>query len=314
MKTSTLMILLFALILTAIPGLCHAQALATLPREESLSSPAPLTENLRIGDERYYVEPGSAKAIAPPSFSVSKTEPSSASVTVAQASSESQVPTAGTTSDDTSSKEKEIEVSDNEASIPDPFEPVNRAAFVFNDGFYFWFLKPVTLGYKAVVSEPFRVCFRNAFYNLESPIHIFNSMFQGKFKCAGNETARLFINTTLGFLGFFDQAKDKFDIDKCDEDLGQTLGAWGFGPGFYIEWPFYGSSSLRDTAGFIGDLAFDPRTYIFNPVVYFVRPVEVVNDTSFRIGDYEALKKAALDPYVAKRDAYYQYRLNKIKE
>jgi phospholipid-binding lipoprotein MlaA len=247
------------------------------------------------------VEPGTAIVIARPSFPVSREEPASGPVTLAQAAV---VP-----------PPQAAEAASEEAPpIPDPFEPVNRAVFVFNDGFYFCVLKPVTLGYKAVVSEPFRVCFRNAFYNLESPIHIANCMLQGKFKGAGNETLRLLINTTLGFFGFFDQAKDKFNIDKCDEDLGQTLGAWGLGPGFYIEWPFYGSSSVRDTAGFIGDLVFDPRTYVFHPAVYLVRPVEVVNETSFRIGDYEALKKAALDPYVAKREAYHQYRLNRIRE
>jgi phospholipid-binding lipoprotein MlaA len=313
MKTSSPMVALFALLFTAISGLCQAQGLTTVSREGSLFSRSPF-EDVAAWDERAYVEPGAAKALEPPSLSAFPTDLSPGQAILAQASSESQVQSTGTTATDTSSKDKEIELNDNEPPIPDPFEPLNRAAFVFNDGFYSCFLKPVTLGYKAVVSEPFRIGFRNAFYNLTAPIHIFNCMFQGKFKGAGNETARFFINTTLGFLGFFDQAKDKFDINKCDEDLGQTLGAWGSGPGFYIEWPFFGSSTLRDTVGFVGDLVFDPRTYIFNPVVYFVRPVEVVNDTSFRIGDYEALKKAALDPYVAKREAYHQYRLNKIKE
>jgi phospholipid-binding lipoprotein MlaA len=305
MKIFPLMIVLLALLLMANADLCQAQILVTPSRGAIPVSPARLAETPSIEDERYYVEPGS---------SFSRTEPPSATFSLVQASSEAQVPAAGTAPEDAASEEKEGKLSSKEVPLPDPFEPVNRAVFVFNDGFYFWVLKPVTQGYKAVVSEPFRVCFRNAFYNLESPIHIFNCMFQGKFKGAGNETVRLLINTTLGFLGFFDQAKDKFDIDKCDEDLGQTFGAWGLGPGYYIEWPFFGSSTLRDTAGFIGDLAFDPRTYIFSPVVYFVRPFEVVNDTSFRIGDYETLKNAALDPYVAKRDAYYQYRQNKIQE
>ena len=40
----------------------------------------------------------------------------------------------------------------------------------------------------------------------------------------------------------------------------------------------------------------------------------VVNKTSFRIGDYEALKKAALDPYEAFRNAYLQLRQSKIKQ
>ncbi len=41
---------------------------------------------------------------------------------------------------------------------------------------------------------------------------------------------------------------------------------------------------------------------------------EEINSTSLRIGDYESLKDAAIDPYVAMRDAYAQYRMNKIKE
>ena len=48
-----------------------------------------------------------------------------------------------------------------------------------------------------------------------------------------------------------------------------------------------------------------------NIVVYSVR---TVNDTSFRIGDYEALKNAALDPYEAFRDAYIQNRTSKIAQ
>jgi phospholipid-binding lipoprotein MlaA len=42
--------------------------------------------------------------------------------------------------------------------------------------------------------------------------------------------------------------------------------------------------------------------------------VRTINQTSFRIGDYEALKNAALDPYEAFRDAYIQNRLSKIAQ
>jgi hypothetical protein len=38
-----------------------------------------------------------------------------------------------------------------------------------------------------------------------------------------------------------------------------------------------------------------------------------VNETSLSLGEYENLKKAALDPYIALREAYAQYRQNKIK-
>ena len=43
-----------------------------------------------------------------------------------------------------------------------------------------------------------------------------------------------------------------------------------------------------------------------------IRAYDKVNDTSLRIGDYESLKEAAIDPYVAIRDAYVQYRLKKV--
>jgi phospholipid-binding lipoprotein MlaA len=200
-------------------------------------------------------------------------------------------------------------------SIPDPIEPVNRAFFHFNDKLYFWVLKPVATGYKAVISEDFRVCFRNFFSNLLAPVRVANCLLQGEFKGAGNEAARFGINTTFGFFGFHDQGKDHFDIDKQDRDFGQTLGKWGLGPAFYINWPILGPSSLRDTAGLVGDYFMDPQTYLVTlPVSIGIRSYKTVNETSLTIGDYEAIKKAALDPYVAVRDGYYQYRENKIKK
>ena len=41
---------------------------------------------------------------------------------------------------------------------------------------------------------------------------------------------------------------------------------------------------------------------------------EAVNDTSLQIGEYEALKEAALDPYVTIRNAYVQNRNKLIAE
>ncbi|MEI9476294.1 MAG: VacJ family lipoprotein [Deltaproteobacteria bacterium] len=228
-------------------------------------------------------------------------------------------PSAGPADSAPSPEEKSWDSSDEEAdaneSIADPLEPVNRAFFHFNDKLYSWVLKPVATGYKAVFSQELRVCFRNFFSNVATPVRVANSLLQGQFKGAGNEAARFGINTTLGFFGFFDQGKDKFDIDKQDRDLGQTLGIWGLGPTFYINWPILGPSSLRDTAGFVGDHFLDPQTYLLTwPVSIGVTSFETVNATSLRIGEYEAIKKAALDPYVSLRDGYHQYRENKIKK
>ena len=200
-----------------------------------------------------------------------------------------------------------------EVAIPDPLEPANRVFFGFNDKLYFWFLKPVATGYKAIIPEQGRVGVRNFFSNINTPVRLVNCLLQAKFKGAGNEVARFLLNSTFGIAGFLDLAKRDLNVEKEDRDFGQTLGVWGLGPAFYIDWPILGPSNVRDTLGFAGDLLFDPRTYIFNsPIIYVFRPVELINDTSLRIGEYESLKKAALDPYIAVREAYTQYRQNKI--
>ncbi len=206
-------------------------------------------------------------------------------------------------------------VEESAETIPDPLESVNRAFFHFNDKLYFWFFKPVATGYKFIIPEDGRIGVRNFFSNLATPIRLANCLLQAKFKGAGNETIRFLLNSTLGLAGFLDPAKKELQIEKQDEDFGQTLGVWGLGPAFYVNWPILGPSSLRDSFGFAGDILLDPRTYVLSdPIFYVFRPVELLNEISLRIGEYEDLKKAALDPYIALREAYHQYRQNKIKE
>ena len=203
-----------------------------------------------------------------------------------------------------------------EDTIADPLEPMNRLFFHFNDKVYFWILKPMATGYKAVVPEDLRIGVRNFFSNLTTPIRLFNCLLQADFKCAGNETFRFLLNTSLGLAGFLDPAKKELDIEKQDGDFGQTLGIWGIKPAFYIEWPILGASSLRDTFGYAGDLLLDPQTYLVPsiPLNLGIRSYDRVNETSLRIGEYEDFKKVTLDPYIAKRDAYHQNRQHKIRE
>ena len=201
-------------------------------------------------------------------------------------------------------------------AIADPLEPMNRAFFAFNDKLYFWVLKPVASGYKAVIPEEMRVNVRNFFSNVTTPVRLVNCLLQGNFKCAGSESARFLINTTLGFVGFVDQAKKDFNIEKQGKDFGQTLGIWGIGPGFYIHWPILGPANVRDSVGYVGDLFLDPQTYLVTslPISLGIRAYSEVNDTSLKIGEYEDFKEAAIDPYIALKDAYDQYRRKKVRE
>ena len=215
---------------------------------------------------------------------------------------------------------KENRMSDEETvSIADPLQPWNRMWYHFNDKAYFWMFKPMAQGYRVVVPEGFRVCFSNFYTNATAPVRIFNNLFQLKFEYFFKEFARFLINTTVGFVGFRDCAKDCYGIKPHDEDFGQTLGHYGIGHGIYLVWPFLGPSSARDTIGKGADsvLSF---TGILSPVDLEV-PVwvglkthEIVNEISLRIGAYEAIKEAAIDPYIAIRDGYAQRRKKAVQE
>ena len=200
--------------------------------------------------------------------------------------------------------------------IADPLEPLNRAIFHFNDRLYFWFLKPAARGYNWVFPEDFRVCVRNFFVNLLFPVRFVNSILQGNFRGAGIEVSRFAVNSTLGFFGFFDPSSRGLNLPMQDEDLGQTLGVARMGHGIFINMPILGPYSTRSLIGWVGDSFLDPVTWYVDPLLlrWGVKGYKKFNNVSLTLGDYEALKEAAIDPYVAIRNAYIQYRNALVKE
>jgi len=208
------------------------------------------------------------------------------------------------------------QIPENNGGMVDPLEPLNRVFFTFNDRLYFWVLKPVATGYKAVFAdEDVRTCFSNAFHNILAPVRFVNNLLQGKIVGAGHELASFVINSTLGIAGLADPAHHEFGLVASDEDLGQTLGSYGVGNGFYICWPFLGPSSLRDTVGTVGDSFLDPLAHLTmsgQSVGYALQGAKQVNKVSLHIGEYEQFKEASFDPYVAVRNAYAQHRHSRV--
>jgi phospholipid-binding lipoprotein MlaA len=202
-----------------------------------------------------------------------------------------------------------------EREIADPIEPWNRAMFTFNDRLYFWVLKPVAKGYNAVVPEWGRIRVRNVFHNILTPIRVVNCILQLKFQEASHEVGRFIVNSTGGVGGMFDVVGNNPNVKKGEEDLGQTLGYYGIGDGFYIVWPFLGPSSARDSVGMAGDGFLNPLNYI-TPMEdsIGIQAYETVNGVSLRLGEYEDFKESALDPYISMRNAYYQHRQSLIKK
>ena len=210
----------------------------------------------------------------------------------------------------------EEEFEEKKLQVADPLSPWNRAMFHFNDKLYFWALKPLARGYKAIAPDFIRTGVKNFFRNIATPIRLVNCILQAKGNAAAVEFSRFVVNTTIGVLGFGSPADKYPKLASPDaEDLGQTFGNYGLGNGFYIVWPIFGPSTLRDSIGRAGDFFLDPVSYVEPTEASIgVRAFDTVNNTSFRIGDYETLKNSAIDPYTALRDIYLQVREKKIKE
>lgn len=198
--------------------------------------------------------------------------------------------------------------------IPDPIEGWNRAMFSFNDTIIEYVAKPAYKGYEFVTPRFMRTGLKNFFHNAAFPVRFVNNILQGRGRAAGVEMSRFILNTTAGVGGLFDVAKHHKPIVPVeDEDMGQTLGVWGFGEGFYIVWPLMGPSTVRDTFGMAGDYFLHPASYI-RPweLGVGVKAVNVFNDLDETLDLYDTLKHAAIEPYSSVRDAYVQYRRAKI--
>ena len=200
--------------------------------------------------------------------------------------------------------------------VSDPLYIFNKGMYYFNDKLYFWLFKPLAKGYRAITPNFFREGVRNFFHNLSTPIRFVNCLLQGKGNAAASEFTKFVINSTVGLLGLENPADQNPKlVVPDDEDLGQTLAKYGIGNGFYIVWPIMGPSTLRDSVGLFGDSFLYPVNYVKpTEAELAIRGVDLINQTSFHIGEYEALKESSVDPYVAFRNAYLQFREKKIKQ
>ena len=220
-----------------------------------------------------------------------------------------------------------------EKEIFDPLSGYNTVMTQFNDGFYVYVLDPVARGYEWVMPDLAQSGVKNFFHNLLFPIRFVNNALQLKPINAGEELFRFIINSTVGIFGLWDPAKEWFDLEAHEEDFGQTLGYYGVGGGFHIVLPFLGPSNLRDMFSLYPDMQMDPVYYVENRPYNLPKKegeylgmsrqavqqtnlliLKTVNQESLRIGQYENLKKDAIELYPFLRDVYEQNRAKLIEE
>ena len=200
--------------------------------------------------------------------------------------------------------------------LNDPFEPANRAIFAFNMALDDIILRPVAIGYRAVVPGPVRSAARNFIDNLGTPLDMLNNLLQGEIDRAGHSMGRFLTNTILGLGGLIDIASDA-GIPRYDEDFGQTLAVWGVAEGPYIMLPLLGPSSPRDGIGLAVDSVADPFSSWatrngYEELVYTRTGVDLIDRRSQNIETIDQLRESSIDFYAAVRSFYRQYRKSAI--
>ncbi|MDH5175316.1 MAG: VacJ family lipoprotein [Gammaproteobacteria bacterium] len=194
------------------------------------------------------------------------------------------------------------------AKNTDPFEPMNRGIYRFNDALDRHALRPVATAYRNHVPQVVQTGIGNFFDNLGYPTTIVNQFLQGKFREGTQDTGRFLLNTTLGWGGIFDVASGGTNLPKHDEDSGQTLGKWGVPPGPYLVLPFLGPANLRDAPARVADDFTRPfRWYDSGAERWFSLAISLV-DTRAQFLPFDATLERTYDPYAFVRNAYRQRR------
>lgn len=201
----------------------------------------------------------------------------------------------------------------------DPLEPVNRVTYKFNDQADKYLLRPVAKGYDKTTPDRVQRSVSNFFDNASQPVVMVNSLLQLKWGKFNQSLGRFMLNTTAGVGGLFDVAS-MADVPHPDEDLGQTLGYWGLGPGVYIVLPLLGPTDGRDLVGRTADQFANPISYLnefdeidnnYSYLPYLLRALEGVNLRASLLGFDQTLAQQ-FDPYAFVRSYYLENRLKAV--
>jgi len=201
-----------------------------------------------------------------------------------------------------------------EVKVSDPIEAVNRGVFWCNHQLYRYVAKPFSSAYKFIFPDVVRKGIRNAYDNVRFPVRFVNHTLQGRLDRTAQETGRFLVNTTAGVGGLMKPA-DKIPVlaDVPKSDTGQTFAKWGVPHGPYLVFPLLGPTSCRDLVGTAGDTALNPVAWIgilFGGAAWTtaVSAPSGAHSVPDQMDRYDAATKDSLDPYVAARTSYIQYR------
>jgi len=202
------------------------------------------------------------------------------------------------------------------------FEKVSRNIFKFNKGFDKAVLRPIAAGYNKL-PNPIKKGTGNFTSNIGTLLTVPNHILQGNWRLAGESSASFLINSTVGVLGFGNPAA-KMGLKNQQEDVGQTLGAYGFSAGCYFVLPILGPTTVRDSFGMVADTFMDPFAHVTirdhqllnisgSDIDYYsVKGASAVNFRADNMTNLDSLEKNSIDMYAAMKSLYLQNREKKI--
>lgn len=202
-------------------------------------------------------------------------------------------------------RQEPIEVAD---GLSDPFEPLNRIVFAFNEVVDTFLLRPAAWLF-SFAPDPAKQGVRNALLNLRAPVTLLNNVLQGDFGKGATTIGRFAVNSTLGVAGLWDAAEDVLDMPGQPADFGQTLHGYGVGNGPFVMLPVFGPYNLRDAVGLGVDAATDPWNYIFPDGATVARGVVTgVSKREELLVPLDELRRGSVDYYASLRTASQQRR------
>jgi phospholipid-binding lipoprotein MlaA len=197
------------------------------------------------------------------------------------------------------------------ANPADPWESMNRGTYAFNNAVDNVVLDPMARVYAFITPRPVRTCIRNVYMNITEIWSATNSFLQQRAVDGVNTLGRFMLNTTAGIGGCIDIAAMRGQ-PRIENDFGITLGVWGVPSGPYLELPFVGASTVRDTVGLAGDLYGNQLATIGRisnvPLRNSLWGLEIVVRREALLTVTDTVDSTALDPYSFIRDAYLQRR------
>jgi len=204
----------------------------------------------------------------------------------------------------------------------DCFEKVSRGIFKFNKQLDRAILRPIAIGYNKL-PKPIRTGTGNFTSNIGTLLTVPNHILQGQWRLAGESTASFVVNSTIGIFGLANPAA-KMGLKNQREDVGQTLGAYGFSGGCYFVLPLLGPTTLRDSFGMIADSFVDPFAHVTirnNELLsvsgsdmdyYSIKGAGAVDFRADNMTNLDSLEKNSIDMYAALKSLYLQDREKKI--